>query len=77
MSEIKLKPCPFCGGEANIQLDINERYDSDYEDYREIEMYAVGCPRCSIGTQFYSNRNNAIKCWQQRAETGETKCLKQ
>ena len=38
MSEIKLKPCPFCGGEAKL-LSINGIEET---------YYFVHCTKCSI-----------------------------
>lgn len=43
MSEMKLKPCPFCGGEAKTGVSIaNQSFDSDYVEFR------VYCSKCHI-----------------------------
>ena len=39
MSEIKLKPCPFCGGEAILKRD-------------RIGLYCVKCTNCGCMTTF-------------------------
>ena len=39
MSEIKLKPCPFCGGEAVLKRD-------------RIGLYCVKCTNCGCMTTF-------------------------
>lgn len=38
MSEIKLKPCPFCGGEAKIQHGGNGGKDMDYRSFVKCEV---------------------------------------
>ena len=55
MSEIKLKPCPFCGGKA-ILAEINGTDD-----------YYVVCEVCCTYTDFY-RKEKAIKAWNSRVE---------
>lgn len=52
MSE--LKPCPFCGGEANTQI-----FD---------KVLNVGCPHCDIRTRFvlHDELDAAINAWNTR-----------
>lgn len=68
-SEIKLKPCPFCGGEAEF-----------YSGYSNDLSYArVDCENCSAGTYNDSDRNpeatmeelekSAIDDWNRRADS--------
>lgn len=52
MSGIKLKPCPFCGGEAKI-----------YKDYNG--FYLVQC-KCGCGTLHKSEKKNVINDWNTR-----------
>ena len=56
MSEIKLKPCPFCGGEAK------------YMDIRDIVVSKfVTCTKCGIETKRnYLRRSYAIQAWNTR-----------
>ena len=54
MSEIKLKPCPFCGGEAKI-LNVDDRY-------------TVKCRSCFCGTGIYKDSGRASEAWNRRAE---------
>lgn len=56
---MKLKPCPFCGGEAEfIQEDI-------------AGLYAVNCKECKCRTPFQFNfgegsEKKALKVWNRR-----------
>ena len=57
MAEVKLKPCPFCGGEAKTQ--------SYYHDY------AVYCRKCEAATRrFYPTKQEAIEAWNRRVNDG-------
>lgn len=53
----KLKPCPFCGGEA----EITKTYAFDYYFY-------VGCQRCRVETGYYDTEEEAINAWNTRVE---------
>ena len=55
MSEIKLLPCPFCGGEA----EIGEFHLLDKE-------YRVCCKECRSRTPFSTSRDRVIKQWNTR-----------
>ena len=54
MSE--LKPCPFCGGEAEFSIFDN--------------ICNVVCKECRIGTRYehVSEHEKAVKAWNRRAE---------
>ncbi len=56
MSEIKLKPCPFCGGEAII-------YENDEDD-----EYMIGCKNCCAAEPMteWASKENAIAQWNTR-----------
>lgn len=58
MSE-KLKPCPFCGGEAirGIACHVHEDY-----------AFRVECRECKIVTPFYDTEAEAIEAWNRRTE---------
>jgi hypothetical protein len=59
MSEIQLKPCPFCGGDAWLMPD----------DPRTPNEWAVACKDiqgCCIATSEYIKKEQAIKKWNTR-----------
>ena len=61
MSEEKLRNCPFCGGEA--ELEINGLY------------WDVNCKRClaNVGAYKCYNKKQAVEAWNKRvADTGKT-----
>jgi Lar family restriction alleviation protein len=56
MTKPNLKPCPFCGGAAEI--DIIEIPDTD--------EYGVICEKCHACAMFSENRYQAIGAWNTR-----------
>ena len=50
-----LKPCPFCGSNADIYTAY-ERYDS----------YHVKCDRCHARTGWYKSDKAAVLAWNER-----------
>lgn len=59
MSE-KLKPCPFCGGNAEL-------YSWTADNTEHYRYYRVGCKKCYAGTLTYCNMDIAIISWNKRA----------
>lgn len=62
MTEIELKPCPFCGGEAKVKK-TRQGYC--------VEAYSVICEniKCRGNAKKYvRNMNTAIDDWNRRAE---------
>lgn len=54
----KLKPCPFCGGEAN-------RY------YGSRDAYGVCCTKCTAKVYGYWTKGAATRAWNRRANDGQ------
>lgn len=52
----KLKPCPFCGGEAQILI------------IKEQKFHSVRCIKCRTLTDIYETEEEAIEAWNRRAE---------
>lgn len=59
MSETKLKPCPFCGGEVEMS---SEKVDAIRE------VYNFHCDNCDMVTfyDFPNDREKTIKTWNTR-----------
>jgi len=58
----KLKPCPFCGGEAEVLLD-------ESSDYREHWEWYVSCINdCPM---YFKSEEEAIKAWNTRTKESE------
>lgn len=59
----KLKPCPFCGGEAALRkINVNEYVAFLKPRY----SYEVQCLDCQISTQLHTLKESAINCWNRR-----------
>ena len=56
MSEIKLLPCPFCGGEATLSDSIEDRF---------AEVHCIECG-VKINEKGYPALSKAIKQWNTR-----------
>lgn len=54
MSEIKLKACPFCGGEV-------------VHYYRDFQ-YGVTCTKCTANIRGYTSKDAATRAWNHRAD---------
>lgn len=69
----KLKPCPFCGGEAFMQYD--HRYPDDSEDgiaAFEVICTTFGCPIYRADNTYYYSEADAIKAWNRRTNNGNS-----
>lgn len=63
MDEIKLKPCPFCGSDAEMQRD----------KYRGLRTFYVRCWGCCAQTDLEYAEEFAAELWNERVndEVGE------
>lgn len=55
---MELKPCPFCGGKAELNV-----YPFDTRN-----EYQVECENCFCQTYVYDTEQDAIEAWDRRAE---------
>ncbi len=55
---VKLKPCPFCGGKAEV-LNGCTCYEPD--------DYWISCKKCEAETRIYDSEAAAIAAWNTRA----------
>ncbi len=63
MKNDELKPCPFCGGKAEVFFNkANELwYVCCYDEYNDFDC-------CEINTTWYSKKEDAIEAWNTRTE---------
>ena len=52
-----LKPCPFCGGKAEI---IKTHL------FGKTVGYMAGCKNCWCELRIYTSKQNAVKAWNRR-----------
>ena len=69
MSEIKLKPCPFCGGKAIVDsepvpLYLRTKQDPDGE-YAPVAWWCV-CEECGAESAYQKTELKAIEALNQR-----------
>ena len=68
----KLKPCPFCGGDAEMEIK--------YGDYGYTpHIYSVKCKRCNAKIGKVSNNyadlsDDVVNAWNRRASDGSNVC---
>lgn len=53
----KLKPCPFCGGIAIVDMDEDWYWE-----------WKVFCPKCGCDIGYFKTKEEAIKAWNKRAD---------
>lgn len=62
----KLKPCPFCGGEAYI--DEHSFYNDKTKGFTD-HSYGVLCSKCfAQSSQSYETKKEAKQMWNRRVE---------
>ena len=61
-----LKPCPFCGGKAQIDKIPKWDWESREYDY-QIRCQESGCIATSLN-YFYDTEEAAIEAWNRRAK---------
>lgn len=64
-----LKPCPFCGGTAEVVKDQRWPRSLDQAiDAWHIECKNVDCVIYHSDNNYYRRRNEAIEAWNRRVE---------
>lgn len=64
----ELKPCPFCGGEAQISSDTEATRDTADRFW----AYTIVCSRCCATSGLTYTPKKAVEAWNRRAS--DTKC---
>ena len=54
----ELKPCPFCGGQAELRIVGIGGYKTAYE---------VRCLNCGVGTDYDEDKQSVIDVWNTRS----------
>lgn len=57
---MKLKPCPFCGGEARIDRNI----------FAFPTSYSVICKICEAESEVFNTEKEVIEAWNRRVTDG-------
>jgi len=55
----ELKPCPFCGGEADF---ISNEYRLPFATHR------IFCKECGVATVWYRTKNGVAEDWNRRVK---------
>lgn len=71
----ELKPCPFCGGTAQVYTYVEEQaiYDKHtlgFLDTEERTVYGAGCPECGCIVAEKYSEEQAVEAWNRRANNG-------
>lgn len=67
----ELKPCPSCGGEAEI---VPHKFFSEILKAWMVDCYGVECKNChTSGYQFWGTEAHAIAAWNRRANDEQWK----
>ena len=64
ISRQKLKPCPFCGGEAVISVDTDAITDTE----GRVWAYTAVCNKCAASSGLTFTVEKAIEVWNKRTE---------
>lgn len=60
MSDIKILPCPFCGGSARTSIvGVKEN----------VKYWAIVCRNCGCKSEGWADANKAIAQWNKRKQT--------
>ena len=69
MTNVQLKPCPFCGGEASTHICGSEAYEIG-SPRRHIVARWVSCDSCGASGSSTFDMDEAIKAWNIRVSNG-------
>lgn len=58
----KLKPCPFCGGNAELYFDTKATKDTEGHHW----AYQIVCDNCCATTGICCSSDDAVNAWNRR-----------
>ena len=61
----RIKPCPFCGGKAQLEF-VSPREDVDDDEADDTSGVAVECTECEASTPALNDNISAIETWNRR-----------
>lgn len=61
--DIKLKPCPFCGGDAGLRYAESKGFS-----WAKIRYPYVKCNICGASVRLEDSEQRAIDAWNRRAD---------
>ena len=73
MSDVELKPCPFCGGEAYLKSALSDIVVAYVIPTNEYKVICKNC-RCSSGV--WMQKSKAVETWNRRVIEWQSKKLK-
>lgn len=59
----QLKPCPFCGGKASLNIDPDGTVDTEGRRW----AFTIVCNKCAATAGLHWLVQNAIEAWNRRA----------
>lgn len=68
----ELKPCPFCGSEAEL-FKVEKMGATSPDD--EVEAYYIVCSHCDVQIRLTGELSDAIADWNRRVEAEPNACL--
>ena len=74
----ELLPCPFCGGEAEVEVAV-KRNECRYYEREDPDEYRIVCTRCGAcnSDRSFKDKAGQIKAWNNRELTArEAKAVK-
>ena len=75
---MKLKECPFCGSDAELEEDRNIFHGQNYSDRyspdvaRQDHGYKIRCVKCGCQTCWWHYKREAIEAWRKRHLTNSS-----
>jgi Lar family restriction alleviation protein len=63
MKKTEMKPCPFCGGEASMNVGRPETYSKDgYMVHHQCSLFG------NMHTYWFTYKKDAINAWNRRSQ---------